>query len=255
MEEQIKAHLQSLGDAELLEYVLTGRRMYQPLAIALAKQELDRRAIPPEKLKAMRDPIVSQLALLDSETAPDPSFNVNPDSIVCDACALEAPTRFVAYQQNIGLIFMRLTKQYAGHFCHTCNRRYFWKATATTFFLGWWGVISFFVTLAFLISNVVQRLKTLSLPRVPQDAAIPSFDDSVIRKTLPFTRYMEDQIIEGADLCTLAREISGKAQVTPGEAWSLLIEMRRQISAAAQAARQPPTRGFPVVMPVLPGRE
>lgn len=252
MEEQIKAHLQSLGDAELLEYVLTGRRMYLPHAIALAKLELDRRAIPPEKLEAMRRSIVSQLALLDSETPPDPSFNVNPDSIVCDACGLEAPTRFAAYQQNIGMLVMRRATQHAGHFCHRCNRKYFWKTTATTFFLGWWGVISFFVTIAFLINNLVQRLKTLSLPRVPPDAAIPSFDESVVEKTVPYLKYMEEQIIDGADLCTLAREISGKAQVTPGEAWSLLIDMRRQLSPAAEAARQPPTHAFPVVMPVLP---
>jgi hypothetical protein len=65
---------------------------------------------------------------------------------VCWSCGLQAPTKWVIFYQNIGLLVTRQPAQVSGHMCRRCIRAYFKSYTLTTLFLGWWGVISFWVT-------------------------------------------------------------------------------------------------------------
>ncbi|MEP6895434.1 MAG: hypothetical protein ABI986_07490 [Chloroflexota bacterium] len=87
----------------------------------------------------------------------------------CQSCGREAETKHVHYRQNIGAIVMRFSKNAEGFFCKDCSNKYFWPFTAITLFLGWWGLISFFVTLFVIPSNIIQYLGTLSL-KSPGDA-------------------------------------------------------------------------------------
>ena len=41
--EQAKTHITNLGDAELVAYITTGARLYDPDALAFAREELARR--------------------------------------------------------------------------------------------------------------------------------------------------------------------------------------------------------------------
>ena len=82
----------------------------------------------------------------------------------CENCLCESPTKHVALHQNIGLIFMRLHKSVEGNLCRACIRKYFWQFTTITLFLGWWGVISFFMTLFILPNNLIRYLSSLGLP-------------------------------------------------------------------------------------------
>jgi len=83
---------------------------------------------------------------------------------ICQSCLRPAPTVYVEFYQNIGALVIRFTKTAKGHFCRECISQYFWSFTLTTLFLGWWGVISFFVTLFILPNNVIRYLLTLGLP-------------------------------------------------------------------------------------------
>jgi len=55
---------------------------------------------------------------------------------------------------------MRFSRTVAGNFCEACRRRLFWETTAITAVAGWWGIISFFVTPVFIISNVIEVLSS-----------------------------------------------------------------------------------------------
>jgi len=83
---------------------------------------------------------------------------------LCENCLSKSPTKYVELHQNIGMIVMRLHKSVKGNLCRACIRKYFWQFTTTTFFLGWWGGISFFMTLFILPNNLIRYLSSLGLP-------------------------------------------------------------------------------------------
>lgn len=92
----------------------------------------------------------------------------------CISCGEDGPTRHVTFYQNIGMIIMRSSKTVEGDLCKRCIDSAFWRLTITTFFLGWWGMISLIVTPIFLINNVVRFIGTrgmesrASLPPSPR---------------------------------------------------------------------------------------
>jgi hypothetical protein len=79
---------------------------------------------------------------------------------VCQNCGRAAETKHVVYYQNIGVLVMRFFRQAKGNFCRDCSSRFFWRYTLTTLVLGWWGIISFFVTLFVLGNNIVRWIGT-----------------------------------------------------------------------------------------------
>ena len=58
---------------------------------------------------------------------------------------------------------MRLTNKVEGELCRPCMVRCFRSYTLTTFFVGWWGVISFFMTPLFLFQNIRQYMSARKL--------------------------------------------------------------------------------------------
>lgn len=82
----------------------------------------------------------------------------------CQACGLENPTRFVDFRQQIGLLVIRLQKRVRANLCKRCINKVFWPFTLITALLGWWGIISLFMTPIFLINNIYYYLRSVSLP-------------------------------------------------------------------------------------------
>jgi hypothetical protein len=93
---------------------------------------------------------------------PQPPWPMQPSR--CQACHRVAPTKQVTFRQNIGAIILRFPKTIRGSLCKRCIDKYFWEMTTITFFLGWWGVISFFYTLFSIPQNVAQFIGSRSLP-------------------------------------------------------------------------------------------
>src|SRR5262245_44084717 len=75
---------------------------------------------------------------------------------VCEICGDVGPCREVLFRQNIGAIVVRFKKEVRGHLCHSCVDRHFTALTATTLFVGWWGLVSFFITPYLLVTNVIE---------------------------------------------------------------------------------------------------
>jgi hypothetical protein len=85
--------------------------------------------------------------------------------MTCRACGVEAPTRYVVFYQNIGMLIVRTHRSVEGHLCKACIHRFFWELTTITLFLGWWGLISFFVTPFFLLNNLRYYVSSLGMKR------------------------------------------------------------------------------------------
>lgn len=83
----------------------------------------------------------------------------------CQICGSLAPTKQVEFNQNIGYLFMRTHATIKGRLCKKCINKEFYKKTLTTFFFGWWGTISFFVTPVFLIRNVFSFIPTIGMAK------------------------------------------------------------------------------------------
>ena len=242
MYDQVKDHILSLSDSDLVEYVVTGPRMYEPDAVAFARGELIRRNLTPEQTAALRGPIVAKV-LQDDAQAPSPLLISKEPAVVCEGCGFEVPNSYAEYRQQIGLLLVRYSRNYKGRFCRTCNRGLFWRTTLITFFFGWWGVITFFVTIVALIENLITFLRTLSIPPVPSGRGPPKYDESVIAKIAPYGLLITDRLVEQADVDQIAREVASKAGVTPGQVWCYIQQLRRAKNEPPQTAW-----GFPVIM-------
>ena len=81
----------------------------------------------------------------------------------CEACGVEAETRYVAFYQNIGALVIRFSSTAAGHFCKPCIHRYFWSMTTVSSLLGWWGVISFILNPFLILNNVIRYVGCLAM--------------------------------------------------------------------------------------------
>ena len=136
--------------------------------------------------------------------------------IFCQNCGREAPTMYVDYRQNIGALVMRFSKHVHGNFCKNCSNKYFWSFTGTTLFLGWWGIISFFVTLFVLPNNIINYLGTLVLESPNPATAYPTLTDAAIEKLRPFTPELLQRVNAGEKMEAIARSIAPRAGVRPG---------------------------------------
>ena len=57
------------------------------------------------------------------------------------------------------MLVMSRTGTLQGEFCESCLTHYFWKYTLINLVFGWWGFLSFFITIVILLNNLAQFLK------------------------------------------------------------------------------------------------
>jgi len=84
--------------------------------------------------------------------------------VPCVLCKIDAPTKMASFHQNIGMWVTRQERELKGELCRRCARSTFLSYTLTTFFLGWWGIISFCVTPFMILGNIFSYVRCLSLP-------------------------------------------------------------------------------------------
>ncbi len=137
--------------------------------------------------------------------------------IFCQSCGREAQTKYGEYYQNIGILIMRFSKNVKGHLCKDCSSKYFWSFTGTTLFLGWWGVISFIVTLFIIPNNIIYYLGTLGLESSNPNTPAPVLSNTVVEKIKPYTVELFQRVNEGEEMETVARSIAKRASVSPGQ--------------------------------------
>lgn len=83
----------------------------------------------------------------------------------CQLCGRLAPTKQVNFNQNIGLVAVRRYSYVKGQLCKDCINKEFTRKTLTTLFMGWWGLISMFITPIYLLGNIVSFLPTIGMKK------------------------------------------------------------------------------------------
>lgn len=137
--------------------------------------------------------------------------------MICQACGIEAPTQYVEFHYNIGLLIVRTQKSLKGTLCKTCITKNFREFTLINLLAGWWGVISFFVTPVFLVQNIIQYVKVRSLAPVPVGAKPPELDAKALQWLQPYANELRTRLSQGEHIELLIEEISGRADASPGQ--------------------------------------
>jgi hypothetical protein len=151
--------------------------------------------------------------------------------MICQACGVEAPTKYVAFYKNIGALVMRFFQSVEGNLCKSCIHKYFWRFTLTDLFLGWWGVISFFITPFLILNNLARYVLCLGMEGVPPGAVPPQLTREVIEKLQPYTEDLIGQLKTGEDFHRAAENVAMRAGVTPGQ---VALYVRALVEAARQ---------------------
>lgn len=73
----------------------------------------------------------------------------------CDLCGSK-PAAGITLRQSQGRIIYRRKMESTLDLCQTCGRSMFREIQATNLVQGWWGVISIFATVAYLVQNAAQ---------------------------------------------------------------------------------------------------
>lgn len=153
--------------------------------------------------------------------------------MICQSCGIEAPTKYIAFYQNIGALFVRFHKSMEGELCKSCIHRHFWSFTGVNLLLGWWGTISLLVTPFFILNNVFRYMSCLAMPSVPPDATQPQLTDESIEKLRPYTDELVNRLNRGDEFKEVAQDIAAMAGVTPGQVVCYVREL-----IAAQQGRE-----------------
>jgi hypothetical protein len=93
---------------------------------------------------------------------------LRPGEGYCEACRRVGRLQQATFMQNIGVVVLRFPRTVSGQLCKFCIDKYFFRFTAVTLMLGWWGVISFFYSLFAVPSNFINWMRSFGMV-APQD--------------------------------------------------------------------------------------
>jgi hypothetical protein len=136
---------------------------------------------------------------------------------MCQSCGVEAPTKYVAFYQNIGLLVVRLSKSIEGELCKKCINKYFWEFTLINCTLGWWGLLSLIMTPFLVGNNVIRYLGCLGMEAPSPDAEPPRLTGDAHDRLEKHTDELFSRINNKEPLKDVVEDIAAKAGVTPGQ--------------------------------------
>ncbi|WP_254509290.1 hypothetical protein [Anatilimnocola floriformis] len=148
--------------------------------------------------------------------------------MICQACGVEAPTKYVSFHQNIGALVMRFSKSIEGNLCKSCIHSNFWSMTGTTAVLGWWGTISLIITPFLLLNNIGRYAFCLTMPAVPPGAAPPQLTDDVIQRIMPHLNALFERLNQGENLQQLCETTALNSGTSPGQVMLLVHAVIQQ---------------------------
>jgi hypothetical protein len=127
----------------------------------------------------------------------------------CQACGANAPTRYVEFYSNIGMILFRFEKSIKGYLCKSCVSGYFWEYTLASLALGWWGFISLMANPLIILNNVFRYIPCLFMPRAPRAETIPAGDFAGLLR--PHVQAIRTRLDAGVGLLQVAQETADAA--------------------------------------------
>ena len=160
--------------------------------------------------------------------------------MICQHCGVEAPTKYVAFYQNIGMLVMRKQKSMRGQLCKSCIHKVFWEYTGMNLLVGWWGTISLCLTPCFIVNNLVRYATCLTMPPTGPDAKPPELTDDAVNRLSSYKEQIFARLNRGETFPEVANDIAQKAGVTPGQVFLFAQALVRAAKAAQVHKPNPP---------------
>src|SRR5258705_2437352 len=114
--------------------------------------------------------------------------------MICQACGIEAPVKYVEFRQNIGALVVRFSKEVKGNLGKSRIHCHFWSMSLINLSIGWLGYISIILAPVFTIINIVQYLGALGLEKVPAGARAPTLTPDAIGRLNPFSQELINRL-------------------------------------------------------------
>lgn len=166
----------------------------------------------------------------------------------CEQCGLHGETKGVTLLYNIGAIILRWQGRTGGQLCKSCISRTYWKYTGINMTLGWWGLISFFATFGFMISNTVQYIGSLRM-QPPDPNYVPPVQQSVtpsthfpeqlthisVQQLAPYHQQLIQRYQSGVPADQVAREYAATTNCAESQIRLYIEETMKQHAAASPA--------------------
>jgi hypothetical protein len=154
--------------------------------------------------------------------------------MACERCFQASPTTYVEMHYNVGMLFMRQEYVTSGELCRSCVHRVFADHTLRNLTLGWWGMISFFMTWYFLISNTAQYFGALSAlgesgPRRTGQGPSPTVatGPEAAARLMPFEHNVRLRLRKGEGADDVAHDLAATHDVTLDDARSFVDRVQR----------------------------
>jgi hypothetical protein len=113
---------------------------------------------------------------------------------------------------EIGLLVARVYHHKKGRMCPDCISSTFWAYTLTTLALGWWGLVSFFVSPFVIVMNIISYRAVSLSPTYPTTEPPPMLNSSVINSLEPFRR-----LLKGETMDQVCEDIGRRTAASPAE--------------------------------------
>ncbi len=140
---------------------------HEPAPAAAAACPWCRSSLEPSHVDTSQCPTCNEAVRAETKTCPWCHSTLDVSSLAsgCQECGGDLPTQSVTLFWNVGLLLLRFHQIIRGNLCRDCIGRQFWKCTAINMLLGWWGILSLFVTPVFLALNLATYIKSRGLPK------------------------------------------------------------------------------------------
>jgi len=117
----------------------------------------------------------------------------------------------------IGAVVVWFVRTKKGRMCPHCISSTFWTYTLATLALGWWGIVSFFLTPFIVVMNVISyRCASLS-PAYPEDPVPTVLSSAQVRNLEPYRDEIFQRLLKGELMEQVAADIGNRVGATPAE--------------------------------------
>ncbi len=153
----------------------------------------------------------------------------------CEFCARPGATVHATFSRNIGMLIMRQTETVSGRHCARCLVQNFGRMQGLNMLLGWWGTISFVMTLFFSGSNVFHlvsggaALWSDAASKASREAALTRHRESVDAgaELARFRHTIRMRLRRGETAGVIARDMVDAANVPLEKADAFVAEIAR----------------------------
>lgn len=163
----------------------------------------------------------------------------------CEFCARGGKAVEATFSRNIGMLIMRRSETVSGRHCLRCLSKNFATMQGLNMILGWWGYISFVMTLFYTASNVFHF--TVGLGEIALGAAGEAANEAAVARAREsvdagaalgrFRNTIRQRLLRGEPRDRIAHDMVDAADVPLRKAEAYVDEIARELARSPSGAR------------------